>query len=187
MSLGKIFIEGIYVNLKRLIFGSECRTDLQLREDALNGNIKPSPKVAKVECIGCGGCATVCPTQAIVMNPVEPVEIIPGIMKTAIPEINEIECVHCYQCHDFCPIYALFGVAATIHPNDVGTKCDKDINSMLLDPAEISDKKMKELAEYLTDDSILLKRKEAQQKAQAAKDAQITENENVAEKAAEEQ
>ena len=144
MSLGKIFIEGIYVNLKRLIFGSECRTDLQLREDALNGNIKPSPKVAKVECIGCGGCATVCPTQAIVMNPVEPVEIIPGIMKTAIPEINEIECVHCYQCHDFCPIYALFGVAATI----------------------------------------LLKRKEAQ----AAKDAQITENEeNVAEKAAEEQ
>ncbi|WP_303236003.1 4Fe-4S dicluster domain-containing protein [Methanosphaera cuniculi] len=184
MSLGKIFIEGIYVNLKRLIFGSECRTDLQLREDALNGNIKPSPKVAKVECIGCGGCATVCPTQAIVMNPVEPVEIIPGIMKTAIPEINEIECVHCYQCHDFCPIYALFGVAATIHPNDVGTKCDKDINSMLLDPAEVSDKKMKELAEYLTDDSILLKRKEAQ----AAKDAQITENEeNVAEKAAEEQ
>lgn len=174
MSLGKIFIEGVYVNLKRLIFGSECRTDLQLREDALNGNVQPSPKVAKVECIGCGGCANVCPTKAIVMNPVEPVEIIEGITKTAVPEINEIDCVHCYYCHDFCPIFALFGVAATIHPNDVGTKCDKDINSMLLDPADVSDKNMQQIAQYLTDDSIIQKnreQKEAQKAAQKAQEA----------------
>ena len=63
MSLGKVFINGIYNNLKRIIFGSECRTDLQLREDVLNGNVKPSPKVAEVECIGCGGCSNVCPTM----------------------------------------------------------------------------------------------------------------------------
>ncbi len=171
MSLGKIFIEGIYVNLKRLIFGSECRTDLQLREDALNGNVKPSPKVAEIECIGCGGCANVCPTKAIVMNPIEPVEIAEGIVKTAVPEIDEIGCVHCYQCHDFCPIYALFGVAATIHPNDVGTKCDKDVNSMILDPAEVSDKNIQYLAQYLTDDSIIQKNRELKEKAQKEAEA----------------
>ena len=166
MSLGKVFIEGIYVNLKRIIFGSECRTDLQLREDALSGNVQPSPKVAKIECIGCGGFANVCPTKAIVMKPVEPVEIAEGIVKTAVPEIDEIECVHCYQCHDFCPIYGLFGVAATIHPNDVGNKCDKDVNSMLLDPADVSDKNMQVIAQYLTDDSIIQKNREMKEKAQ---------------------
>lgn len=191
MSLGKIFIEGIYVNLKRLIFGSECRTDLQLREDALNGNVQPSPKVAQLECIGCGGCANVCPTKAIVMNPVKPVEICEGIIKTAVPEIDEINCVHCYQCHDFCPVFALFGVAATIHPNDVGTKCDKDINSMLLDPSEVSDKKLQALAEYLTDDSIIQKNREMKEKLEeekAAKEAaKVQEAEDIKQEKADEE
>jgi len=75
MSLGKIFINGIYTNLKRLIFASDRVTDMQFRNDVLNGNVKPAPLVAEVECIGCGGCANVCPTKAIVMTPIEPVEI----------------------------------------------------------------------------------------------------------------
>ncbi|WP_455645779.1 4Fe-4S dicluster domain-containing protein [Methanosphaera sp.] len=179
MSLGKIFINGIYVNLKRLIFGSECRTDLQLRQDALNGNVKPSPKVAEIECIGCGGCSNVCPTKAIVMVPVEPVEIADGIVKTAVPEIDEINCVHCYHCHDFCPIYALFGVAATIHPNDVGIKCDKDVNSMLLDPSEVSEKKIQYIAQYLTDDSIIQKNRELKEKAQKEAEAEAAQNKEL--------
>ena len=169
MSFAKIFIDGIYVNLKRLLFGSECHTDLQFRNDALNGNVKPTPKVAEVECIGCGGCSNVCPTKAITMTPVEPVEISEGIIKTAIPVIDEIKCVHCYHCHDFCPVYALFGVAATIHPNDIGNKCDKDVNSMLINPSEVSEDKIKYLAQYLTDDSII--RKNEERKAELAAEA----------------
>lgn len=176
MSLGKIFLNGIYVNLKRIIFGSECHTDLQIRHDALNGTVKPSPKVAQAECIGCGGCANVCPVKAIVMVPVEPVEIADGITKTSVPELNEAECVHCYQCHDFCPIYALFGVAATIHPNDVGTKCEKDVNSMLLDPSDVSEKEIQNVAQYLTDDSIIQKNKELKEKAQQAQEQEAQDN-----------
>lgn len=176
MSIGKVFVNGIYVNLKRLIFGSDCVTDLQLRQDALNGNIQPSPKVAQLECIGCGGCANVCPTRAITMKPIEPVEIAEGIIKNAIPEIDEISCVHCYHCHDFCPVFGLFGVAATIHPNDVGTKCQKDVTSMLVDPAEVSDQQIRMIAQYLTDDSIIQKNKEMKEKAQLEAEA----NEEVA-------
>lgn len=179
MSLGKVFINGIYNNLKRLIFGSECRTDLQLREDVLNGNVKPSPKVAEVECIGCGGCSNVCPTKAIIMVPIEPVEIADGIVKTAIPEIDEINCVHCYHCHDFCPIYALFGVAGTIHPNDIGNKCAKDVNSMLLDPSDVSEKKIQYIAQYLTDDSIIQKNRELKEQQAAEAQAEAAENENI--------
>ena len=155
MSLGKIFIDGIYTNLKRIIFGSDCVTDLQLRHDALAGQVKPSPKVDGIACIGCGGCANVCPTKAIAMVPVEPVELAEGLVKTAIPEIDEIMCVHCYHCHDFCPVYALFGVAATIHPNDVGTKCDSDIEKIIENPVKISEDKIKYLAQYLNDNSII--------------------------------
>lgn len=176
MSIGKVFVNGIFVNLKRLIFGSDCVTDLQLRNDALNGNVLPSPKVAEIECIGCGGCANVCPTRAITMKPIEPVEIAEGIIKNAIPEIDEINCVHCYHCHDFCPVFGLFGVAATIHPNDVGNKCEKDVTSMLVDPAEVSDQQIRLIAQYLTDDSIIQKNREmrekAQQEAEAAKQAE---------------
>lgn len=176
MSIGKVFVNGIYVNLKRLIFGSDCVTDLQLRQDALNGNIQPSPKVAQLECIGCGGCANVCPTRAITMKPIEPVEIAEGIIKNAIPEIDEISCVHCYHCHDFCPVFGLFGVAATIHPNDVGTKCQKDVTSMLVDPAEVSDQQIRMIAQYLTDDSIIQKNREMKEQAQKEAEA----NEEVA-------
>ena len=39
MSLGKIFINGIYTHLKRLIFASDRVTDMQFRNDVLNGNV----------------------------------------------------------------------------------------------------------------------------------------------------
>lgn len=181
MSLGKIFLNGIYTNLKRLIFASDRVTDMQFRKDVLNGNVKPAPLVAEVECIGCGGCSNVCPTKAIVMTPIEPVEIAEGIVKTAVPEINELDCVHCYHCHDFCPIFALFGVAATIHPNDVGNKCSKDVNSMLLDPSEIPDAKIKYIAQYLTDDSIIQKQKEMKEKLQAQEESAADSSEAIEE------
>ena len=110
------------------------------------------------------------------MKPIEPVEIAEGIIKNAIPEIDEISCVHCYHCHDFCPVFGLFGVAATIHPNDVGTKCQKDVTSMLVDPAEVSDQQIRMIAQYLTDDSIIQKNKELKEQAQKEAEA----NEEVA-------
>ncbi|MDY2745159.1 MAG: 4Fe-4S dicluster domain-containing protein [Methanosphaera sp.] len=176
MSIVKIFVNGIYTNLKRIIFGSECRTDLQLRQDVLNGNVKPAPKVAEAECIGCGGCSNVCPTKAIVMVPVEPEEIAEGILKTAVPEIDEIKCVHCYYCHDFCPVFGLFGVAATIHPNHIGNKCDKDVTSMLLDPSEVSEKNIQYIAQYLTDYSIIQKNRELKEKAQKEAEEKAAQN-----------
>ena len=74
-------------------------------------------------------------------------------------------------------------MAATIHPNDVGNKCSKDVNSMLLDPTEISDEKIKYIAQYLTDDSIIQRNKEVKEqlKAQEAAAAQEASSETVEE------
>jgi energy-converting hydrogenase B subunit L len=176
MSLGRVFIEGLYVNLKRIVFGSECHTDLQLRHDVLTGNVKPTPKVDPVACIGCGGCANVCPTKSITMIPIEPVELVEGLVKTSVPQIDEIKCVHCYHCHDFCPVYALFGVAGTIHPNDIGNKCDKDIKRLLQNPSKISEDKIKYIAQFLTDNAIIKKNEEQLEKQSESETADSSKN-----------
>ena len=156
-NLGKLFIEGVYTNLKRVFLASDRNTDMQLRHDVLNGNVKPTEKVDVTACIGCGGCSNVCPTQAISMVPVEPEEIIEGLVKSAVPKIDEMKCVNCYYCHDFCPVYALFGVPGTIHPNDVGDKCDT---------SKISEDKIKYIAQFLSDNAIIQKTEEQLDKSE---------------------
>jgi energy-converting hydrogenase B subunit L len=155
-----IFMEGAYSNIKRILFASDRVTDMELRNKILEGKIVPTDKVAEVACIGCGGCCNACPTDAISMIPLEePVELMEGLVKRQIPEIDELKCVHCYNCHDFCPLYALFGEAGTIHPNDVGV-VESDISKLLEKPVKISDDKIAFIAQFLSDSTIIKKRKD---------------------------
>ena len=159
-NLIRIFLEGIITNTKRILFASDRVTDMELRSKILEGRIVPTDKVAEVPCIGCGGCANACPTKAIEMVDLqEPVKLMEGLVKDKIPVLDSIKCVNCYYCHDFCPLYALFGEAGTIHPNDVGI-VDLEISKLLDEPVKISDDKIAFISQYLADSTILKKRKD---------------------------
>jgi len=159
-NLIRIFLDGIINNTKRIIFASDRVTDMELRSKILEGKIVPTEKVAELSCIGCGGCSNACPTNAIEMIDLpEPVELMEGLVKDKIPRLDSLKCVNCYYCHDFCPLYALFGEAGTIHPNDVGV-VDSDISELLEKPVKISDDKVAFISQYLADSTILKKRKE---------------------------
>lgn len=159
-NLIRIFLDGIINNSKRIIFASDRVTDMELRSKILEGKIVPTEKVAELSCIGCGGCSNACPTSAIEMVDLpEPVELMEGLVKDKIPRLDSLKCVNCYYCHDFCPLYALFGEAGTIHPNDVGV-VESDISELLEKPVKISDDKVAFISQYLADSTILKKRKE---------------------------
>ena len=159
-NLIRIFLEGAYSNIKRIFFASDRVTDMELRSKILEGRVVPTDKVAETSCIGCGGCCNACPTSAISMIPLEePVELMEGLVKKQVPKIDELKCVHCYNCHDFCPIYALFGEAGTIHPNDVGA-AESDISELLEKPVKISNDKIAFIAQFLSDSTIIKKRKD---------------------------
>ncbi len=157
-NLVRIILEGTYSNVKRIIFASDRVTDMELRSKILEGRIVPTEKVAEISCIGCSGCKNVCPTDAIEMVKLEePVELMEGLIKEEIPVIDSLKCVNCYYCHDFCPLYALFGEAGTIHPNDVGD-VNPDVREMLEKPVKISDDKIAYISKFLSDSAILKKR-----------------------------
>jgi energy-converting hydrogenase B subunit L len=157
-NLGIIFLEGMYSNIKRILFASDRVTDMELRNKILNGQIVPTDKVAEVSCIGCSGCKNVCPTGAIEMVKLEePVELMEGIIKEEKPVLDSLKCVHCYHCHDFCPLYALFGEAGTIHPNDVGD-INPDIKELLEKPVKISEDKIVYISKFLSDNAVIRKR-----------------------------
>lgn len=155
----RVFLEGIINNVNRILFATDRVTDMEIRNRILEGRVTPTDKVAEIPCIGCGGCSNSCPTEAIYMLDLEePVEIIEGMVKRQIPVLNSEKCVNCYYCHDFCPLYALFGKAGTIHPNDVG-EVELDISELLEKPIKISDDKLAFIAQYLSDSTVLKKRK----------------------------
>jgi energy-converting hydrogenase B subunit L len=155
----RVFLEGIINNSKRILFAADRVTDMDIRNRILEGRVTPTDKVAEIPCIGCGGCCNACPTEAIYMLDLdEPVEIIEGMVKKQIPVLNSEKCVTCYYCHDFCPLYALFGKAGTIHPNDVG-EVELDIGELLEKPIKISDDKLAFIAQYLSDSTVIKKRK----------------------------
>ncbi len=157
-NLVRIVLEGTYTNIMRILFASDRVTDMELRSKILEGRIVPTDKVAEISCIGCAGCKNVCPTSAIEMEKLEePVELMEGLIKEEKPVLDSLKCVHCYHCHDFCPLYALFGEAGTIHPNDVG-EVDVDINMMLEKPIKISEDKIAFISQYLSDNAIIRKR-----------------------------
>lgn len=154
----RVFLEGIINNSKRILFASDRVTDIEMRNKILEGRVTPTDKVAEIPCIGCGGCSNVCPTGAVTMLDLEePVRIIEGMVKKQIPVLSSEKCVNCYYCHDFCPLYALFGKAGTIHPNDVG-EVELDIRDLLEKPIKISDDKLTFIAQYLSDSTVLKKR-----------------------------
>jgi energy-converting hydrogenase B subunit L len=155
----RIFLEGIINNASRILFAADRVTDMEIRNRILEGRVTPTDKVAEIPCIGCGGCSNACPTEAIDMVDLDqPVEMMEGLVKKQIPILNSEKCVNCYYCHDFCPLYALFGKAGTIHPNDVG-EVELDISELLEKPLKISDDKIAFIAQYLSDSTVLKKRK----------------------------
>ena len=150
-------LEGAYGNFKRIFFASDRVTDMEMRESILGGKVKPKDKVATDACIGCAGCSNTCPTGAITMIDLEtPEKLMEGWTKTQIPELNSERCVFCYYCHDFCPVYALFGEKATIHPNDVG-EVEMDLEKVIDKPFKISDDKLSFISQFLSDKTVLKK------------------------------
>ena len=149
-NLLKIFLEGIYGNFKKILFASDRVTDMELRNKIVSGEVKPTDKVSRT-CIGCGGCANVCPTNAITMKPLQnPVELDDGWIIKEVPELSSDKCVVCYWCHDFCPVYALYEEPGSIHPNDVGdyeASKDRIVNK----PYKIPEDKILLVTQYMND------------------------------------
>lgn len=154
-NLIRIILEGAFDNLKKIFFASNRVTDMELRENISQGMVKPKDKVAIDACMGCSGCANVCPTGAITMIDLElSKELMEGWTKNQVPRLDTEKCVFCYYCHDFCPVYALFGEKATIHPNDVG-EVKLNLEKIMNKPFKISEDKLSFISQYLSDKTIL--------------------------------
>ena len=109
-SMLKIALEGAFTNFKRIFFAADRVTDMEMRKQISTLSVKPAKKVDEDACIGCGGCANVCPTNAIEMKKLaSPVKLTDSWTKTEVPELNSLKCVVCYYCHDFCPVFLLYG------------------------------------------------------------------------------
>ncbi len=169
MSFGvflRVIAGGIYTNMARVMFRADRVTSMDLRKKILTGSVKPPITENWLGCLGCGACANICPTKCITMVPVEkPVEIVPGYVKRSVPEIDSMKCIYCFQCHDNCPVTALFGLPATIHPREVANPRDldvmtKDPTQLLKRPIKIPEQKIVEIQKLLADEASELLRRE---------------------------
>ncbi|MBQ6099807.1 MAG: 4Fe-4S binding protein [Methanobrevibacter sp.] len=151
----RIALEGAFTNFKRIFFAADRVTDMELRRQISTLSVEVDDRVDEKACIGCAGCANVCPTGAIEMKKLaSPVNLTDDWTKSEVPEINLEKCVVCYYCHDFCPIYSLYGEKGTVHPSCVGDQ-EVDISEFLEQPFKISDDKLKVIAQYLSDKTVL--------------------------------
>ena len=154
-NLIRIALEGAFTNFKRIFFAADRVTDMDLRNQIATLSVKVDDRVDENACIGCSGCVNVCPTGAVEMKPLaHPVKLTEGWTKDQVPEINLEKCVVCYYCHDFCPIFSLYGQKGAIHPTCVGDQ-EVNVSEFLDEPFKISDDKIKVIAQYLSDKTVL--------------------------------
>ena len=159
-SILRIALEGAFTNFKRIFFAADRVTDMELRKQITTLSVEVDDRVDEKACIGCAGCANVCPTGAVEMKKLaNPVKLTDNWTKSEVPEINLEKCVVCYYCHDFCPVFSLYGEKGTIHPSNVGD-IEVDIASALEQPFKISDDKLKFIAQYLSDKTVLKNRED---------------------------
>ena len=119
-SMLRVALEGAFTNFKRIFFAADRVTDMDLRNQIATLSVEVDDRVDESACIGCAGCANVCPTNAIEMkNLASPVKLTDDWVKNQVPEINLEKCIVCYYCHDFCPVFSLYGQKGTIHPNSI--------------------------------------------------------------------
>ena len=156
----KIALEGAFTNFKRIFFAADRVTDMELRRQISTLSVEVDDRVDETACIGCAGCANVCPTGAVEMKKLaKPVKITDNWTKTEVPEIDLEKCVVCYYCHDFCPVFSLYGEKGTIHPSNVGDQ-EVDIAGAMNEPFKISDDKLKFIAQYVSDKTVLKNRED---------------------------
>ena len=154
-SILRFALEGAFCTFKRMFFAADRVTDMDMRNQIATLSVKVDDRVDEKACIGCAGCANVCPTGAVEMKKLaSPVKITDDWTKSEVPEINLEKCVVCYYCHDFCPVFSLYGEKGTIHPSCVGDQ-EVDIASTMEQPFKISDDKLKFIAQYLSDKTVL--------------------------------
>lgn len=154
-NLIRIALEGAFTNFKRIFFAADRVTDMDMKKQIATLSVEVDDRVDESACIGCSGCANVCPTNAIVMKPLaHPVKLTEGWVKDQVPEIILEKCVVCYYCHDFCPIFSFYGQKGAIHPSCVGDQ-EVDVSEFLEQPFKISDDKLKIIAQYLSDKTVL--------------------------------
>ncbi|WP_456419328.1 4Fe-4S binding protein [Methanocaldococcus infernus] len=146
----EIVLTGIYENLERILLGSGCVTDKEMRKKILEGKIELPKSVLEELCIGCEGCANVCPTKAIEMVKIEPVKITENYVKDKVPKINYEKCVYCFYCHDFCPVFSVFAELSPIHPRDVGEKIEIDLKKLLEKKVDIPEEQLLRISSILS-------------------------------------
>jgi energy-converting hydrogenase B subunit L len=115
-----IAIRGSWKNIKRILFHSERVTSMEMRHRILTGQVKPPKTINDDMCIGCGACARICPTEAITMEDIEPIQLTEKMTKKQRPILDLVKCCFCFRCHDTCPLFRRYNRPSAIHPRGVG-------------------------------------------------------------------
>ncbi len=155
-NFAKIIIQGIYKNFERVVFGKDCYTSKEMRNKILSGVELPNTVFEEL-CIGCCGCANVCPTNSIDMIETTPIQLTEDYVKDKVPKINSETCIFCLYCNDFCPVFSVFEEISPIHPRHVGDynedgtiNVNIDLKKLLERPVNIPEEQLKKISKILS-------------------------------------